>query len=323
MKNWILIVGLWGGLVAHVSAQSYIIVKLAPKQGLFFYERTKFLYPNRQFHYHFSGGDAFKTETVVVSDKSPSVLIFQQEPADMIPIFLFPQDTLIVRVSMLGKLMFEGKRVKEWEMMKDVVKQQSFTEPYFMNVNFRSWKDAEMYLDSVKRDSKVQIAQLRQEGGFSKEFMNYLQKERSYQWMASWLRHRNKSFRELPLSKELTQIKSELLADSLNVGSMFRIPALYGLVELECGCYKKDTFADSEEFAALFKYVMAHYKGNLRTQLLLVLLYEQIAITPNYASNKSFYQPYLDDFYGSNTDSDYADYIKLRLEEANSPRRRE
>ncbi|AXE18376.1 hypothetical protein DR864_11760 [Runella rosea] len=310
---------LWLGMTyCFGQSNSIVIINLAPSQNLFFYERTKYLYPNRKYHHHLQAKEKFKSDTVILSGKSPNVLVFEEQPAKMIPVFVFPKDTLRVRIDPLGKLIFEGTNTKEWQMMKQFASHQSFTEPYFFSVNFKYWKDVQENLDSIQKNVTSIIKQSQVEYKLSEEYIAYLQKERNYQWMSSLLHHRNKSFKDLPL--EIKSMKNDLLGDSLNYGSMFRLPALYTFVQAECNCYSKDTFPDSMEFSALFKYIRQNYYGATRSQLLLNILYEQIAITPNYRANTSLYEPYLNEFYRLSTDKDYNEFIQEHLKDYKNAR---
>lgn len=322
MKKIIFSFGLfWLGMTCCFGqSNSIVIINLAPSQKLFFYERTKYLYPNRKYHHHLQAKEKFKSDTVVLSGKSPNVLLFEEPPAKMIPVFVFPKDTLRVRIDPLGKLIFEGTKKKEWQMMKQLAGHQSFTEPYVFSVNFKYWKDVQENLDSIQKNVTSIIKQSQIEHKLSEEYIAYLQKERNYQWMSSLLLHRNKSFKDLLLPVIIKSMKNDLLGDSLNYGSMFRLPALYTFVQADCNCYSKDTFPDSIEFSVLFKYISEKYIGATRSQLLLNILYEQIAITSNYRSNNSFYEPYLNEFYRLSTDRDYNEFIQEFLKNSKNAR---
>ncbi|MBB3837252.1 hypothetical protein FHS57_001246 [Runella defluvii] len=246
-------------------------------------------------------------------NNSPSVLIFQENNEAIIPIILFPNDTLNVSIDIFGKLVFEGTNVNEWKIMKKLVSSQSFIEPYLFNINFKIWKDVQNNLDLIRENEMNLIKELRGKYALSEKYVSYLEKERNYQWMASLLIHRNKSFKGIPLPPQVTSMKNELMNDTLNYSSLFRIPALYSIIQAECSCYSNYTFPSPQEFTVLFDYICERYSGMLRSQLLLNLLYEQIVITQNYAANELFYEKFLNKFYQLCTDEDYVDFIRSSL----------
>lgn len=289
---------------------STVIVNLALTKSIFFYERTKYLYPNRKYHHYLQSEAKFKTDTINVLNNSPSVLIFQENNEAIIPVILFPNDTLKVSVDFLGKLIFGGNREKEWQIMKSLVSSHSFVEPYLINRNFKIWKDLQSNLDLIRKNEMDLIKEFKEKSILSEKYVAYLEKERTYQWMSSLLIHRNKSFKDIPLPLQVTSIKNELMKDTLNYSSLFRISALYSLTQAECSCYSSNIFPNPQEFTVLFDYICERYSGMLRSQLLLNILYEQIVITQNYVGNELFYEKFLNKFYQLCTDEDYVNFVK-------------
>lgn len=289
---------------------STVIVNQAPTKNIFFYERTKYLYPNRKYHHYLQSEVGFKTDTINVLNNSPSVLIFQESTETTIPIILFPDDTLKVSIDFLGKLVFGGTREKEWRIMKNLVSSQSFIEPYLFNRTFKIWRDVQNNLDLIRKNEMDLIKEFKEKSILSEKYIAYLEKERNYQWMSSLLIHRNKSFKDIPLPPQVTSMKNGLMKDTLNYSSIFRMPALYSLIQAECSCYSNNIFPNPQEFTVLFDYICERYSGMLRSQLLLNILYEQVVITQNYVGNESFYEEFLNKFYQLCTDEDYVNFIK-------------
>lgn len=303
------------GIALCIGQSNLVIVSLAPSKNIFFYERTKYLYPNLKHRYSIHSGSSFKNDTIFLTSNTPNVLVFQEPPSTMIPVFLCSKDTLNVRLDLLNKLIFEGTKKQEWQMMKQLARQYSFFEPYFFNVTFKNIESLQSHLDSIQNEVSYKIIQFEKDDTLSESYMRYLKKELNYKQLASWLYHRNKSLQKIPISPSIQAFKTELLADSLNYGSLFRVPLLYSFIKSESQCYTKDVFPDLKEFELLFNHINDKYEGANRAQLLLNILYEQIVIKRSYQSNKVFFEPYLNSFFSLNKDNDYNDFVKGLLKD--------
>ena len=286
-----------------------IIIDLKSNQEIFFYKQTKFIYPTKGHYYYFKSKLLAKKDTILFTDILPNVLIFQENNSGMIPIIIFPNDTITITIQIDGKLNFEGNKSVEWNMMPLLTKEQSFTEPCLYNRTFKDINIMEEELISISNKRMILINQYQLNNRLSDEYVNYLKKENEYQLLASWFSQKNKSFKNAPIPIKKMNQKKSILSDSLNMGSMYRHPALYGFVQAECNCVE-NVFPSQNEFVVLYNFVKEKYEGINQFQLLLSILYEQIKITSNYNLDIDFYKPYLDDFYSRCNDLEYVNFVK-------------
>ena len=291
------------------AVNATIIVDLEPNQEIFFYKQTKFIYPSKGHYYYFKSTSLPKKDTILFTGILPNVLIFQEQDSQSFPIVIFPNDTITITIKIDGKLNFEGNKSVEWNLMNSLNKEQSFTEPCLYNRTFKDISIMEAELSNINDKRLTFIDQYQSTNTLSGEYVNYLRQESDYQLLASWFSQKNKSFKDVPIAIEKIRQKKSILSDSLNMGSMYRHAVLYGFVQAECKCVT-DIFPSREEFVILYNFIKKNYKGINQSQLLMSILYEQIKITSDYNLDKDFYKPYLNDFYSSCNDIDYANFVK-------------
>lgn len=292
-----------------------IIIELESDQNLFFYKHDKFLYPINDFSFFYESKNHTLIDTINFTSVLPNILIFQDDNR-MIPIIIFPNDTLTVNKKETGQLIFFGNRQYEWNLMRELIKQQTYTEPYLSSITFKNNIIRDSLLINILNKQNELIINYSRKQGISREFIDYLFKENNYHYISSLLIHEKKSFKRNNLSETIKDLKNDLLKDTVNQGSLFRFPALYSLAKYECNCAKGD-FPTTNDFPILFNSIKKNFLGLNRTQLLFGLIYEQVEILKNYSLNKEIFNPYIIEFYSLSTDKELSDYIEEITENKN------